>query len=405
MTLLTDPIEDAPAAAPTRPLWMPVAIGALGAVASLLLVVAVVLGAWSADDLSPGTAGQATGAASAVWLAMGVARVELDGVHLGFLPLLLVAVPLVPAILALRWLMRRRVDEDGWIAGLLPRGVLRMLGLWWGGHALVVLAATGLARLGPITPVPWTLIGPLVLLPLLAIAVVLSREARGDEWLLGPRLDGSDLPIAVRRAVGPALRGAGLLLLLGMALVVVMVAMSWDEVTAVRTAVGGGAVGGAVLWLVQGSALPNLGVWAVSFVAGPGFTAVDGASVTWSGARSGLLPLVPVLAALPQPQSFPWFVALGVLVPVVIGGVVARWSLRAVARLSSLGTKVTAAASASVLTAMVVAALDLLGGGSLGGYRLADIGAPAGWLLLALVGELLVGALAVACWDAWRLRR
>ena len=56
-------------------------------------------------------------------------------------------------------------------------------------------------------------------------------------------------------------------------------------------------------------------------------------------------------------------------------------------------------------TAILIGALDLVGGATLGAYRLSDVGAPAGWLTLALAGELLVGALLHAVWDAWRLRR
>ena len=77
----------------------------------------------------------------------------------------------------------------------------------------------------------------------------------------------------------------------------------------------------------------------MSFLAGPGFRVVEGGAVTWSGADGGLLPMVPVLAALPQPGAFPWFVALSVLVVVAVGAFVARRALAEVARLSRLRTK------------------------------------------------------------------
>ena len=44
-------------------------------------------------------------------------------------------------------------------------------------------------------------------------------------------------------------------------------------------------------------------------------------------------------------------------------------------------------------------------GGSVGQFRLSSVGAPAGWLVLAVLGELLVGAVVVVLRDAWRLRR
>ena len=140
-------------------------------------------------------------------------------------------------------------------------------------------------------------------------------------------------------------------------------------------------------WLVQGASLPNLALWALSFLAGPGVSVVDGASLTWSGSSSGLLPLVPVFAALPQPGAFPWFMVLVVIVPILCGGFIGRCALAGVARLSALRTKLLVAGSAAVGTAMLIGALDLVGGATLGAYRLSDVGAPAGWLTLALAGR------------------
>ena len=90
---------------------------------------------------------------------------------------------------------------------------------------------------------------------------------------------------------------------------------------------------------------------------------------------------------------------------VVVGGFVARRALAEVARLSRLRTKLTVAGSACATTALAVGALDVLAGGSVGQFRLSSVGVPPGWLVLALLGELLVGAVFVVLRDAWRLRR
>jgi hypothetical protein len=50
-----------------------------------------------------------------------------------------------------------------------------------------------------------------------------------------------------------------------------------------------------------------------------------------------------------------------------------------------------------------VGALDAFAGGSLGAFRLSDIGAPALWLVVALASELVAGALVAVLWDTWRL--
>ena len=246
---------------------------------------------------------------------------------------------------------------------------------------------------------------PVVVVPLLALVLALRPVAHDDPDVLGPRLGFAWLPDAVRRAVRPGLVGAGVLLGVGFAVVLTMVAVSWDQVTTISTAVAAGGLGGIVLALAQVASLPNLALWAVSFMAGPGFRVVEGGSVSWSGSEGGLLPMVPVLAALPQPGDFPWFTALSVLVVVAVGAFVARRSLAEVARLSRLRTKLAVALSACTVTALTLAALDLVAGGSAGQFRLSAVGAPTGRLFLALLVELGIGALVVVLRDAWRLRR
>jgi hypothetical protein len=209
----------------------------------------------------------------------------------------------------------------------------------------------------------------------------------------------------VRRAVRPGLLGAGVLLGVGLLVVLAMVALSWNQVTTISTAVAAGGLGSVVLALAQVASLPNLALWAVSFMAGPGFRVVEGGSVDWSGSKGGLLPMVPVLAALPQPGDFPWFTVLSVLVVVAVGAFVARRALTGVARLSRLRTKLAVAMTACTVTALTLAVLDLVAGGSAGQFRLSAVGAPTGRLFLALLFELGIGALVVVVRDAWRLRR
>jgi hypothetical protein len=209
----------------------------------------------------------------------------------------------------------------------------------------------------------------------------------------------------VRAAAGPALAGAGLLVLLGSLLVVTAVVVRAGDVAELSRATGATGVGAVLLALAQVALLPNLALWAVSFAAGPGFSVLDGASTTWWGAAGGELPLVPVLAALPGPGDLPAWVAALVLVPVLVGAWVGHRALRRVPRLAPRRARLAAASWAAALTALAVGALDLLAGGPLGTYRLASVGAPAHWLTLALAVELTVGALAAVVVDGWRHRR
>jgi hypothetical protein len=181
--------------------------------------------------------------------------------------------------------------------------------------------------------------------------------------------------------------------------------LHFDRVSHLQGELAPGVVGGAVLVLAQVSVLPNLALWAVSFVAGTGFSVVEGASATWTGSRTSLLPMVPAFGALPQPGAFPGALPLLGLVPVAVGAFVGWRSLRAVARLSTGRTKLVVAGTAVVVAAGTIGLLDALAGGSLGMARLADIGAPALTMTLALLVELGIGAAVVLAWDRWKLRR
>jgi hypothetical protein len=209
----------------------------------------------------------------------------------------------------------------------------------------------------------------------------------------------------VRRGLRPGLEGAATLVVTGLVVVVAMLVTHFDSVRNLQGELGTGLVGGTFLAVAQVFVLPNLGMWAVSFVAGTGFSAVEGASVTWTGARSSVMPMAPVLGALPEPGAFPGLLPLVVLVPVAVGVFVGWRALRSVARLSGLRTKLTVTGVAVAVTAGLVGLVDAVGGGSLGTGRLSDMGAPAGRMALALLVEVALGAALVLGWDRWKLRR
>jgi hypothetical protein len=190
-----------------------------------------------------------------------------------------------------------------------------------------------------------------------------------------------------------------------MVIVALMVVLRYDRVSHLQSTLAPGLLGGLVLLLGQLLVLPNLGLWAVSFVSGTGFSAVQGASATWTGSRTSLLPMVPVLGALPDPGAFPGYLPIVALLPVSVGVLVGWRSLRSVARLSTWRTKAAVTSAAVVVAACALGLLDVVAGSSLGSARLSHIGAPAGWMTLALLVELGGGAALVLAWDRWKLRR
>ena len=279
------------------------------------------------------------------------------------------------------------------------RPALRMAAAWATGYA-GLLALVGLLTLAGPTQ-PHMLRGAVVTLVLPSVMAVIGMVRSLDHDDVDEFLERFHIPAAVRRGWRPALHTTAVLLGAGTLAAVVAVGWSFGDVLALQRDLRPGVAGGVTLALLQVLALPNLGIWVVSFVAGPGFSVIDGAAVTWDGSSTALVPMIPVLAAHPEPAVFPAptpFVALGL---VALGAWLGWQSLAATARLASLRAKALTVVSAAIATGALVALLDWIGGGALGMDRLADIGAPAGLLGLTVAGWLLLGAALVLLWD-WR---
>lgn len=358
--------------------------GALTALAGLTLVlVLVLLGALAVPHATAGV-GESIGAGALTWLVLGGARLGLADGHLAFTPLLALA-----GLVALARAGARRTPLDD---------TPRVLGSWVGGYALVGVVAALLGLLTPVAPRALSLLLPLVVVP--SLGLLWDRgllPALAERWERAPR--------AVRRGLLPGAKGAGLALAAGTALLVLAVAIQIERVGHVQGSLGPGFFGGLLLVLLQLGAVPNLGIWALSLAAGPGFSTTDGAMTTWSGAEAGLLPMVPVLAAQPQPGPLPWVTHLLVLVPVLVGAWIGRSVLARVPRLAPTTAKLAAAAAGVATAAVIITVLDIVAGGSLGGQRLTDLGAPALTLGAVLAAEMGLGALAVLARDWWVLRR
>lgn len=381
-------------------------VGMVTALVSVAVVVGPVLLAWWQAVPAAGSAEEALAIGSGIWLLGTGAHVTDGDVTLALTPLLGLALLVLLARLGAREAMVRVSLEGPSWWDLLPRRLALCLGAWWAGYAAVVLATAALAAGGPLQPVWVTVVLPAVVLPLVGAGLALRAVADDEPGVLGPRTDLLLLPDTLRRGIGPGLTGLVVLLGIGSVVVLATVGLSWDGVSAVHDGLAAGTAGSVVLVVAQVGLLPNLGLWVVSFLAGPGFQVVDGATVSWTGAESGLLPMVPVLAALPQPGPFPVAVAVGaVLVLVAVGVFVGRRAVRTVARLSRLRTKLGVATAACAVAAVGAGLLDAVGGGSLGQFRLSSIGAPALTLSLSLFGWLLLGAVLAVLHDAWRLRR
>lgn len=383
----SDPVAASTADAPP---WAHLLPGARAAGGSWLVVALAALLGWVVAPLSSVSWLQAVGVASAAWglahgLPVGLGRATLDVAPLG----LTVLAWAVTARSARRTLERTRAAAPGttWA----PTVRRRVVPGFVGGYLAVGVLAWLTTLAGPARPAWWSL--PLLAwVPLGALAWTLARRhARGEEApYVGPVLDRA--PRWLARALLPGARGAGLLGLAGLLVVLVAVLARLGTVAGLQSALAPGAVGGLVLVLAQLLVLPDLAVWALAWLAGPGFTVAQGSTVTLTGAHPGLLPMLPVLGALPQGGDLPGALLVLPAVPVLVGVVVSWLACRDLARLSSWRVKATTAAAACGVSAVLVLLAALLASGSLGIRRLADIG-PAAWLVaLAVLGELLLGA-------------
>ena len=391
------------------PWHRPLLAGAGTALASSLLVVLPALISWVASPKSTVPWTDALGVGASLWLLAGGSWLRAGTSSIAFVPLLLFAVVVAVATWGAGRTAADAADERApgthrW--GLLPRAVVRALGLWAGGYAVCAGLWAGAAAAAAPRPQVLGLGLPLVVVPAVAVAAAAFRLSSRHPELAGPRWRRPDVvPDFVRRALRPAATGAATMVAVGMALVVLLVVLRFSHVAHLHSELAPGLVGSIVLTLAQVLCLPNVGLWAVSFVAGTGFSVVEGASTTWTGSRSGLMPMVPALGALPDPGAFPgWLPALALL-PVGVGALIGWRSLRSLALLSTTRTKLLVTGTAVALAAGAVGLLDAVAGGSLGGARLSDIGAPAGPMALALLAEFSLGAALVLVWDRWRLRR
>ena len=153
------------------------------------------------------------------------------------------------------------------------------------------------------------------------------------------------------------------------------------------------ALGVTVITLGHLAYLPTAVVWAVSWLAGPGFAVGVGTAVSPASTQLGVVPGIPIFGLIPDNSSV-WMLIV-ILIPVAAGAV-AGWMVRSrlVWEQSAVGAlpRAAIAAGIAVLSAAVAALTALAASGSMGPGRLAEVGPHPGWFALAIGMEVLVGA-------------
>ena len=370
--------------------WQAPAAGALAAAGSWLVLALPALVVWVATAHTTVGWGDALGIASAGWFLGHGASVAVGELSLSLAPLGLWLLALLLTVRGARRLLDR--TERSAPGTTWPRALVRqvvpgfVLGYAAAGFLAWLLTLAGPARPG------FAAVLVVLGIPVLALAwALLRRYVAGEECgVVGEWLD--RLPRWLPRAVRPGVHGAAILLGLGTVLVVIMVAARWSTVSGLHAAVNAGLVGGVVLTAAQLLVLPNLAVFALAWLAGPGFQIADGSTITLAGAHPGLMPMIPVLGALPSDGAWSGWLILLLSVPVLAGGVIGWLACRSLARLSSWRTKLATALAAVVTSAAGLTVLAALGSGAVGVDRLSAVGTRPLVFGAALLGLLVAGA-------------
>lgn len=189
------------------------------------------------------------------------------------------------------------------------------------------------------------------------------------------------------RAIGTAALSGGtaavaMVLAFSAALVAVLFLGSYGKIIALYESMHAGFLGGIAVTVGQLAFVPNLVIWAGSWLVGPGFAVGAGSSVGPLGTQLGPIPAVPILGALPT-GNLGWGF-LGLLVPVLAGfavGIVVRGRLeRAVEPAKRVASLLVSGVLIGVVGGVLFGLLAWASAGSAGPGRLVDVG-PSPWLV------------------------
>jgi hypothetical protein len=366
-TVGRDIVGTRPVAAVTAALW--------AAGVGLLVIGALVVLGWAVSGRGDDGIGTALGATGVVWLVAHHAPVATEsGATVTLLPMALLALPLLALHRAGRWAARITATTET------PDAVLLVVAATatYAGIALGIAQVSSLGGAGvpDLAALGWAA---------LVALVGLGWGVASGAGLLEPLLDRT--PQTARRAALVAgVAGACLVVAAG-AVAVVALAARWSTVTGLERQLAPGVIEAVELLLVSVAYLPNLLLWALSYLAGPGFAAGGGATIDPFSASGALLPGIPVLGAIPvdAPPAAP----LLLLLPVT-AGVLGALALRRRGSLG-LGAEVGVVLLGALLLGAVTVLACALAGGALGSARLDSLGPHALQTGLAVAGLVAAG--------------
>lgn len=343
------------------PWWLAAAGGgAVASAAGWLVTAALVLLGWLSD--LAGSMAAALGTATQLWFSGHGGWAVLSGTTWTMVPLGLVLLQLTGVVLVAGFAARQLracttgPARRGWA------GVARVVGLVGLGYLLPLSAAVVLW--GSPDQLARCLVGGGLLVAVGATV--------GASRTLGVGL-GAVAPRWLRSLLLGVASALGLLVLVGLVTLGVAVGRHWDQVSALSTAAAPGTLGTAVLVLAQLAYLPNLVLWSLSYTFGAGFSVGTDSMVTPMVTELGLLPGLPVMAALPGEGIGTWTGWLWLLCGVAGGVCAAAVTLRGHRDLGVDASSLLGGLAGAV-AGLAVTVLAALSRGSLGTGRLVEMG-------------------------------
>lgn len=368
------------------------------AAASWAAVAAPALLAWVGAPEASGPWTSAVSIGSSGWFLGHGVPLRVDSLDVRFTPLGLFLLVVGAVVWGLRRsLLGAAVGHRGSVGGF-ARDVLDIVVGFLGGYALVAAAALLSTLGGSARPHPVYAVVAVAGVVLLGAVVAVPSAVRGGWRTAAPgpaALASERLPGWTRGVVRPVASTLIALSVVGLLVVFAMLVKGGAAIGEITSRLDPGVAGGVALAVGQAAYLPNLAVWALSFLSGAGFTVAAGSTVTLQAANPGLLPMVPVLAALPSGESLPAWVMTAPLLVLACGLVLGRGVLAHQSSDSPSGVRehLLACLVGAILVGMVTAAVTALGVGALGVERLEHVG-PQVWPFAGLITiEVFVGAL------------
>ena len=368
-----------PESTQTQP-WVTGALAAVQAgVLSLALLVLPAVSAYVATSADPSNVGtswlSSVRVASGLWLLGHGAPLAVSGSSVSLIPL-----GLALLLIFVCYASARRTAQATWSAFGAGVGV-------YCAFALIIALAASTGGLGYLV---LTILGAGVVSGLgLGAGILADPKAPKLHVTFARVLD--RIPGIVKLSMRAGLLACAWLIIGAVVLVIAWIFMGRTASVDVINALSLSWLDGIILALAQALFAANLVIWALAWIAGPGFSVGTGSQFAPTEVVEGPLPAMPILGALPNEQMVNSLTLFAPVLVIVCGVLAAIFVRRRSGPLSWQwvgGSLVTITATSGAIVAILV----VLSSGSIGPGRMSEVGAAAAPVAGAVMVEVLFGA-------------